>query len=48
MWLHPINTGPGDQVGEGLKSQAICEKCKYEEFSEKAPDEILKEYGIGD
>jgi len=50
MWIHEVNTGPGNQVGEGLRSQLLCSNkdCLYAEYKEKDPDEILKEYGIGD
>lgn len=44
MKILPVNSGPGDQVGEDengvpYKSQWICPRCLYAEYSIKAGNE---------
>ena len=45
MQLTSVNTHPGNQVGEDLKSQWFCPKCFYDEYSEKTISEQIKELG---
>lgn len=43
MGLFPVNTNPGNQVGDDLRSLWFCDKCEHAEYSKRSADEILKE-----
>lgn len=43
MNLYPVNTGPRDRVGDNLKSQWLCPKCYYTQFSERDIKSWLKQ-----
>lgn len=43
MRLYPVNTNPKDRVGNDLRSQWLCPKCWYNEFSTKTTRDWLIE-----
>jgi len=46
MALYSANTVPGNQVGEGYKSQWVCTRCDFSDFSKKSPAEWIKKLKI--
>ena len=47
MRCYPVNTKPGNQVGDNWRSQWRCASCDFNKFSENDYRVELKNHGIG-
>lgn len=48
LQLGSINTGPGDNIGGGYKSQWYCVNCEYESYSKDTVSEVITKLSNGE